>query len=294
MHALAPTRRRLVWLAALPAAACSVAEPRNDGRPRSSELAAPAATRAPIALQPGSQQSGQKPSSTPARTSTAEVETGADPSRLLLRAEWASQYLAAPGPSSLFVNNLKLDVPLDDGRAAALEVPIVAATLPTPTDDEVGLGDVFVRGRQVSNSATGSTILGVELGLDTATDDALGSGKWQANPSLAYVHRFTPQVLLAGAAKQRLSVAGDDSRADLHRTETRWIGILLDPLGRWLILDWQPTFDWNRSGRLSQVLEAEVGTMCSRSFGVSVRAGTALGGHEDRDYSAQLGFRMFF
>jgi hypothetical protein len=234
------------------------------------------------------------PAPPPAQAAPDEVETGADPSRLLLRAEWASQFLQTPGPGNLWVNNLKLDVPLTDGRAVAFELPVTSITLPEPTDDAFGLGDAFVRARQVSNSDTGSTIFGVEFGLDTATDDALGAGKWQTNPSFAYVHRFAPHVLLVGAVKQRLSVAGDDDRADLNRSETRLIGILLHPKGRWLIADLQPSFDWNRDGDLSTVFEVEAGMMTSRSFGFSIRPGTAFGENQDRDYSVQLGMRVFF
>lgn len=230
----------------------------------------------------------------PQQATPEEVETGADPSRLLLRAEWATQYVETAGPGNLFVNSLKLDVPLEGGNAVAVELPIVSAVQPLPADDEFGLGDTFLRGRHVANSATGSTIVGVELGLDTATDAVLGSGKWQANPSFAYVHRFTQRVLMAGAVKQRLSIAGDEDRSDINRSEMRLIGILLHPQGRWLILDWQPTFDWNRNGDMTNLIEAEAGMMWSRSFGLSTRVGTAFGEDQDRDYSVQLGFRLFF
>ncbi len=230
----------------------------------------------------------------PAQTDQETVETGADPSRLLLRTELAMQHLETPGPGSRFINSLKLDVPLTADTAVAMEVPVIAADMPLPAEDEFGMGDVFLRGRQVSNSETGSTIVGVELGLDTATDETLGSGKWQANPSLAYVHRFSSSLLLATALKQRLSVGGDEERDDLNRSEARLIGIWLHPQGRWLMLDWQPSFDWNRDGDMTNVLEAEAGMMTSRSFGVSIRPGFAFGENQDRDYSVQVGLRMFF
>lgn len=294
----------LVTAAAFAACASPTAPQRRDALARAAAVPARSAPSAlserPAAAAPAAVPAAQDPppaappAAPPRQATPEEVETGADPSRLLLRAEWASQFVQTPGPGNLFVNNLKLDVPFADGKAVAVELPVVSTTLPQPLDDAFGLGDTFLRGRQVTNSDTGSTIVGVEFGLDTATDPVLGSGKWQANPSFAYVHRFTPTVLLAGALKQRLSVAGDEDRSDLNRSETRLIGILLHPQGRWLILDWQPSFDWNRDGRMSNVLEAEAGMMWSRAFGLSFRPGMAFGGYQDRDFSVQIGMRLFF
>lgn len=61
----------------------------------------------------------------------------------------------------------------------ALELPIVhAGGFPSPIDDQVGLGDIFARAGNVWSFERSSFIAGAELGLMTADDDLLGSGKW--------------------------------------------------------------------------------------------------------------------
>jgi|GEM_PF-1201274 hypothetical protein len=231
----------------------------------------------------------------PATAADSAVETGTDPSKLLFRFEMNPQYIELPGDGHLASTNFKLDVPLTKSFAMALELPIVHASgFPSPIDNQVGLGDIFVRARNVWSFERSSFIAGAELGLMTADDDLLGSGKWQLNPTLAYVHYLSSEYLLAVAGKQRLSIAGDDDRADINQTELRLIGIYINPKGWWLQADYQPKINWERDGQVSHLLEFEAGTMLSRSIGVSIRPGVGIGPHSDRDWSIGVGLRFFF
>lgn len=227
--------------------------------------------------------------------SDGAIETGTDPAKLLLRFELNPQYIESRGPGSLFSTNLKLDVPFTKSFAIAFEVPVIsAAGFPDPLDDQFGLGDVFVRTRYVWSFERSSFIAGAEFGLKTADDELLGSGKWQINPSLAYVYYLSSEYLLAVAGKQRLSVAGDDERADINQTELRLIGIYINPEGCWMQADYQPKINWEDDGSVSHLVEAEAGMMLTRSVGVSVRPGIGIGDNRDRDWSIGLGFRVFF
>jgi hypothetical protein len=223
------------------------------------------------------------------------LETGTDPSKLINRVEINPVYLDTPGPGSLFTTNFKLDVPLTKTFALALEAPVsYASGYPAPLEDQFGLGDVFLRGRNVFSFEKSSLIVGAEFGLDTSTDPLLGTGKWQLNPSLAYVHYLSNELLLVGAVKQRIGFLGDSGRDDLNSTELRFIGIYIHPQGRWLQADYQPKIDWNNGSRVSHLLEFEAGTMLSASTGLSLRAGVGLGENRDRDWSVGLGFRFLF
>lgn len=225
----------------------------------------------------------------------AAIETGTDPAKLLLRFELNPQYLESRGPGSLLSTNLKLDVPFTKSFAIAFEVPVISASgFPDPLDDQFGLGDVLVRTRYVWSFERSSFIAGAEFGLKTADDELLGSGKWQVNPSLAYVYYLSSEYLLAVAGKQRLSVAGDDDRADINQTELRLIGIYINPEGWWMQADYQPKINWEDDASVSHLVECELGTMLTRSLGVSIRPGVGLGDNRDREWSVGVGMRLFF
>lgn len=92
---------------------------------------------------------------------------------------------------------------------------------PVPGPRTFGLGDLvhasFFVPKQSSNFIVG---VGAALGLPTATDDVLGSGKWSAGPALRVTYRKGPWNLGALAA-QRWSFAGASSRAPISQLMLR-------------------------------------------------------------------------
>lgn len=244
----------------------------------------------------------QPPEASAAPTTTAaasgspgEIETGTDPSKLLLRVEMNPQFIELPGDGSLFVTNFKLDVPITKSIGVAIDAPVsYASGFPAPIEDQFGFGDVAVRARHVWSFERSSLIAGAEAVLRTADDELLGSGKWQLNPSVAFVYYLSSEYLLATAWKQRLSFAGDDGRADLNVSEFRVIGIYINPKGWWLQADYQPKVNWDDGGAVSHLIEFEAGAMISRSVGLSIRPGFGFGANRDRDWSLGVGVRFLF
>jgi len=87
---------------------------------------------------------------------------------------------------------------------------------------------------------------GAALGIPTATDDVLGSGKWSAGPALRLTYRKGPWNLgVLGA--QRWSFAGDSNRADTDQLMLR--GTFRRQLGEHWFLVSGPiiTANWNAS-----------------------------------------------
>ena len=81
---------------------------------------------------------------------------------------------------------------------------------------ESGLGDITYEGF-LSPAAPGKVIWGVGAALifPTATDDRLGTGKWQAGPSIIVL--TAPGQWVIGAILQNTwSFAGDSARADVN------------------------------------------------------------------------------
>jgi hypothetical protein len=78
------------------------------------------------------------------------------------------------------------------------------------------------------------------------------------------------------------------------RSTFRLIDISINPEGWWLQADHQPELEWESGDELSHLMKFEVGTMISRSVGVSVRPGFGFGANKERDGSIGVGLRFLF
>lgn len=92
---------------------------------------------------------------------------------------------------------------------------------PVAGDRAFGLGDI-THVSVLERAEKSALIVGVGfgLGLPTATDDVLGSGKWSAGPALRLTYRTGPWNVGA-IALQRWSFAGDSERAETNQFMTR-------------------------------------------------------------------------
>ena len=100
------------------------------------------------------------------------------------------------------------------------------ATRPSsPTEAESGLGDfnTFTAYLFVSEPTT-SFGVGPLVVAPTATDDALGQGKWQLGAA-AILFKATPQVQVGGLLTWQASVAGDSDRASTSLLAVQPFGI---------------------------------------------------------------------
>ena len=97
--------------------------------------------------------------------------------------------------------------------------------------------------------SNGNTIwgIGVNLGIPTATDDSLGSGKWAAGPAFRFVYR-TELWNVGWIVGQRWSFAGSSNRSDVNQLLIR--GAIRRQLGDDWYLVSAPliTSNWGLSG----------------------------------------------
>ncbi len=104
---------------------------------------------------------------------------------------------------------------------------IPLATRPTGSaDSESGLGDfnIFTAYLLVANPTT-SIGVGPLLVAPTATEDALGQGKWQLGAAFV-AFKATPKFQFGGLLTWQASVAGDDDRPDTSL-------LAAQPFGTW-------------------------------------------------------------
>ena len=104
---------------------------------------------------------------------------------------------------------------------------------------------------------------GAALGIPTATDDVLGSGKWTAGPALRLTYRKGPWNLgFVGA--QRWSFAGETDRADVNQLMVR--GAFRRQLGEdWFLLS-APIITANWNGPSSKRWLVPLGGGIGRKF----------------------------
>jgi hypothetical protein len=172
-----------------------------------------------------------------------------------------------------------------------LELPLTR--FESPSRSRNGVADLNVRGRAQFRMGRWTGIVGVEGVIPVATDDTLGSGKFQVNPTAVAVYPFSRSVFLALIAKQFVSVAGDDERADLRQGLYRALVAYSSPKGWWVLGDPQLYVDYDSAGRKDFQLEAEAGKMVGPMTGVWLRGGGHVGGNWTRnEWAISAGVRF--
>lgn len=88
-------------------------------------------------------------------------------------------------------------------------------SVPTLAGQVSGLGDFSIFDAFKLTGAGASTDIGIGpmLVMPTATDDALGSGRWQAGAAAVVIHPLPGGSLLGGLVTYQTDFAGDSSRA---------------------------------------------------------------------------------
>jgi hypothetical protein len=125
------------------------------------------------------------------------------------------------GPDDRVRNTLNIQpvIPFSLGESLNLITRTIIPILSQPTfpgESEFGLGDISLS-LFLTPSKPGKIIYGggVALGLPTATDQALGSEKWTAGPSIVVLYQ--PKGWTVGTLIQNSwSYAGSDSRGDVN------------------------------------------------------------------------------
>lgn len=119
----------------------------------------------------------------------------------------------------------------DYGSMPGVITPPSSGT-PTPIDifdgRTTGFGDMYYVGLftpsepiKLENGANFLWGAGFDLGVPTATEDILGTGKWAAGPSALGVY-MGPKWKVGGLAMHYWDFAGDDDRSDVNMTNLQY------------------------------------------------------------------------
>jgi hypothetical protein len=168
---------------------------------------------------------------------------------------------------------------------------------PFGTSEVSGIGDLDARLLGIAYASKRVVIApGLEAFFDTASNDALGSGKNALGPVVFAVFPgiIGGNSLFAPGYQYVFDIGGDEDRSDISRSQIDLYFVWQLAKGKnWLILDPQIILDHENSTEFGTV-EAEWGFMIAPKQGISayIRPGAGLG--VDRPYDWNLEFAVKF
>lgn len=204
--------------------------------------------------------------------------------------------LTGKGKGSLFYdmgNRLSMRV---RARYQHLSVDTPGAS-PFDTSEVSGIGDFDAR--VLGLAYTGKKLIvaaGLEAFFDTASNDALGSGKTSLGPQVFAVFPgvLGGRSLFAPGYQYVFDVAGDDAEPDISRSQIDLYLVWMLAKGKnWLIVDPQAILDHETEKELGTI-EAEWGFMIAPSVGASgyLRPGIGIGADKPYSWNTEVGLKF--
>jgi hypothetical protein len=149
-------------------------------------------------------------------------------------------------------------LPLSKHNVLRPALPIISTG---GSDGEFGIGDLFLLDVQISAVSSGSFGWGGVASLPIATDDTLGSGKWEAGPMIMYMNKTLPKDLFGILAYNQWSFAGDSDRQKVNKLSFQPIWVHHTSWGYIGWTDLTASIDWENDNRFSFPVGLRFGTV---------------------------------
>lgn len=162
----------------------------------------------------------------------------------------------------------------------------------TPGLSATGQGDLFARARWIQPDGAWIYGASAETVLPTASDDALGTGRYQLNVAGLAVRVFSASFLTAVAVKQVTSVGGDADREKFSNTELRLVPVWILPDGWAITGELRQTWE-HRSHREWQRAEVVLNKQFDLHWAGSLGYGQDWGDRKDRG-AVSVALKYFF
>jgi hypothetical protein len=167
------------------------------------------------------------------------------------------------------------------GVILRFEMPVLY-THAGDTIQQGGLGDAYAQVLLFPHfSRTFSFFAGSGLKIPTATDQALGTGKWIAGPMAGPVWFLPTRALFLVKVQNLTSIGGDSARPDVNTllitpvfvqtVKTRW----------WVLVDSETNTNWKRDGRTGLKSGVQFGRINSRRLALWVKPEVYWGPNRD-------------
>ena len=198
--------------------------------------------------------------------------------------------LTGEGPDSPFHDLGSLIGVRIRARYSNLSIPTPGAA-PFGTSEVSGIGDFDIRMLGIAYASQRLIVAtGLEAFFDTASNDALGSGKTSLGPQIFTVFPgiLGGRSLFAPGYQFVFDIAGSEARSDIRRSQIDLYFVWILASGRnWLIVDPQIVIDHENS-KEAATIEAEWGFMIAPSAGLSAYLRPGVGIGTDKPYSWNL------
>jgi hypothetical protein len=227
----------------------------------------------------------------------SEDKSGTDPTKFLRSVRLTYEYAQTPGDASVNTIALAYVQPFA-GQAMNLrfKLPVIATDL--SGEQEWGLGDFSVRYNWLAEiTPAHAWLLGAELTADTATEDAMGRGKWILSPLATYAMFLSKSMIFAPTYQHNFSVAGDDARKDVHESvfdfyfvytaEDKQSWVTVDPT---LGVDWEG--DQDTPFTIEVQLGRRLGTLWGGAFNAYIQPGAGIGQDRPYDWNIEIGVNV--
>lgn len=224
---------------------------------------------------------------------------GTDPTAIVGRMQLSSQYADLPHGARLSDTVARVDIPFRGNWLLRVDTPFhrwLDSNRPGMSSVQ-GLGNLStVLGWRAYNTPEYAFFIGAASTFPTASDNALGSGKYTVGPLIA-TGRFLPQweSFLFGVFQHSISAGGDPSRSDISLTQAnvqintiwaeRWWSTVQ---GAWQV-------NWEQKATSSMTFEVELGRNLVERWGMYLRPGVGIWGNDGPyDWSVEVGTRYMF
>ena len=171
--------------------------------------------------------------------------------------------------------------------------------------DETGFGDTdfrFLTVPKVDMAKKYAFAVGFEISLDTASENALGTGTTSFGPQ-AFLVLFEPfgikGTLVAPAYQHKFSVEEDKGRSDIHQglIDLFFLKQSADKQ-RWALIDPQIVLDYEQNTEF-MIIDIELGTMLDQYLGTKghsayIRPAVGVGGYRPIDYAIEVGYKVIW
>ena len=221
------------------------------------------------------------------------------------------QWLNTPGDGEQNITTLEFRMPFAGGKwqfrvkTRAVNLDVDPSGSASGGINEFGMGDTDIRFLTVpymDMAKKRAVAVGLEVFLDTASEDVLGSGATSLGPQVFAVF-FKPFGgmfdLFSPAYQHKFSIEEDDGRSDVHQG---LIDVFVLKLSkdkqRWMLLDPQGILDYENNTEF-MLVDVEVGTMLDSYFGtqghsVYLRPSVGIGHYRPYDGSVEVGYKIIW
>jgi hypothetical protein len=196
------------------------------------------------------------------------AEQATDPTSPLIQFRMQNSFVPESFDSSGYSNFFEIQ-PVVPWKAPWGQLMITRPTIPFPTptanpdgpiNETSGLGDIDLLHVFITKQKWGNYGLGFNAAFPTATDERLGSGKWQAGPAAVVIYKGIPKWQIGGLVYNNWSFATNRSgKENVNKFFLQWL-VNYHYKPDWYVgvgdLPW--TFNW-KNGRQDMPLSVKWG-----------------------------------